>query len=46
LATIIDHIVNLKAGGQDVAENREPVCRECHLKKTQQEAAHGRQVRR
>jgi 5-methylcytosine-specific restriction protein A len=42
LATIVDHIVNLKAGGQDVPSNRQPLCADCHTAKTQQEAARGR----
>jgi 5-methylcytosine-specific restriction protein A len=39
---IVDHIVNLAAGGQDVSSNRQGLCPDCHEAKTQQEALRGR----
>lgn len=42
LAHEIDHVVNIAAGGTDDPSNLEAICRDCHRKKTQEEARHGR----
>nr|EJI96895.1 HNH endonuclease family protein [Rhodococcus sp. JVH1] len=45
-ATEVDHIRNTKAGGTDQPDNLTSTCRNCHLKKTQAEAATARAARR
>lgn len=41
IAHEVDHIVNIAAGGTDDPGNLEAICRDCHQKKTQQEARRG-----
>ncbi len=41
LATQRDHIVPLAEGGQDVAENVQGLCNECHMAKTLTESMRG-----
>jgi len=41
IAHEVDHIVNIAAGGTDDPSNLESICRDCHQKKTQQEARRG-----
>jgi len=38
---IRDHIVNLKAGGQDIVENTQILCGPCHDLKTAEESKQG-----
>src|SRR5678816_2781270 len=38
---IRDHIVNLQAGGQDIAENTQGLCEACHTLKTEEEKKRG-----
>lgn len=46
LATIRDHIVNLKAGGAEgTIENEQPLCKDCHRIKTQAESRQGAMAR-
>jgi 5-methylcytosine-specific restriction protein A len=42
VSEIRDHIVALAEGGKDVITNIQAVCADCHLKKSQTEAARGR----
>jgi 5-methylcytosine-specific restriction protein A len=42
VATIRDHIIPLAEGGQDVPENTQGLCVECHQRKTLAESAKGR----
>jgi 5-methylcytosine-specific restriction protein A len=42
IATIVDHVVNLAAGGTETNENRAPICEGCHSTKTKEEAKRGR----
>jgi 5-methylcytosine-specific restriction protein A len=46
VATIRDHIVPLAEGGRDDASNSQPVCAECHTRKTAAEAKRGRRRNR
>jgi 5-methylcytosine-specific restriction enzyme A len=39
---IVDHTINLAAGGTDTPDNRRPLCRACHDAKTKQESLRGR----
>lgn len=41
LATTRDHIVPLEEGGQDVEENVQPICDDCHDAKSKAERARG-----
>lgn len=34
LATVVDHIIPLRAGGSSDASNLQPLCQTCHNKKT------------
>lgn len=36
-ATDVDHIISKKSGGTDAWDNLQPLCRECHSKKTAKE---------
>ncbi|KDE14238.1 HNH endonuclease [Rhodococcus aetherivorans] len=38
----VDHIRNVKAGGDDHPDNLQTLCTECHQAKTKAEAARGR----
>ena len=42
VATIRDHIIPLAEGGEDVPENTQPLCVQCHAAKTKAESARGR----
>lgn len=42
IATIRDHIVNLKAGGTDTEDNVQALCQACSDTKTHQESMRGR----
>lgn len=42
LANICDHIIPKFEGGQDVDENAEAICRDCHKVKTAAESARAR----
>ncbi len=44
VATIRDHIVALAAGGADVEENTQALCRRCNEEKRQKEAIAGRSL--
>jgi 5-methylcytosine-specific restriction protein A len=33
-ATCVDHIVSKRKGGSDAVENLQPLCSECHQRKT------------
>lgn len=46
VATIRDHIVPLAFGGRDIAENTQPLCRDCHDAKTKQESSEGARASR
>ncbi len=37
VATEVDHIVPLAAGGSNTIDNLQPLCRSCHSKKTVKE---------
>jgi 5-methylcytosine-specific restriction protein A len=39
-ATEVDHIVALVNGGEDIEENRQGLCRECHRIKTAADLGH------
>jgi 5-methylcytosine-specific restriction protein A len=41
-ATIRDHVIPLAQGGRDTDDNTQSLCKDCHNKKTQQEARQGR----
>lgn len=41
-ATIRDHIIPLAEGGQDVAENTQGLCEDCHKRKVEEEKKRGR----
>lgn len=43
--TEVDHIINLKSGGTNALENLQLLCRSCHNRKTQAEAAAARKAR-
>lgn len=42
MATERDHIIPLAEGGEDIRENTQALCKECHEKKTAREAKRGR----
>lgn len=41
-ATIVDHVINVKAGGSPADSNLQAICDPCHKKKTNAEAAAAR----
>jgi 5-methylcytosine-specific restriction protein A len=41
LATIRDHITPLSEGGEDTESNVQPICADCHRKKTAEESKRG-----
>jgi len=41
LATVRDHIIPLAEGGEDTTENSQALCKQCHDKKTREEARRG-----
>jgi 5-methylcytosine-specific restriction protein A len=43
---VVDHIVNLAAGGSDERENKQGLCNPCHDAKTKAEAQRGREDHR
>lgn len=44
IATEIDHIISLHAGGKDEAENRQPLCTQCHEAKTKRDMGYKQKV--
>jgi 5-methylcytosine-specific restriction protein A len=42
IATEIDHIIPIAAGGADADHNLQPLCHDCHARKTATERATGR----
>lgn len=43
-ADVVDHIVPLAHGGQDVDENTRNLCHECHEKRTAEQFGHRKRV--
>ena len=37
IATELDHIVHLDAGGKDIESNRQGLCHDCHAEKTRRD---------
>jgi len=40
----VDHIINIASGGTDDFDNLQTICRDCHKRKTSEEARMGREA--